>query len=145
MSSKEYPIETLNGKPFKLKPVKIPHSFYTTPEFNVSVEKDHSCQECMHRKVCAFDMRRNCMNYIFGRSGPNVKIDSCDSCTHRFTRYDKDPIPCFKCRFFNLIQPECPNCGAELKVHVKYHKKHEYITDLWLDCDCGYKIVEIGP
>ena len=139
---KEIPKETLNGKPFKINKIKKKHWLYTYTEFNVDVTVEDKCSECMHKNVCNWDMTKLCMNYEFGRSGPNVRLNTCDSCIHRYTRYDRDEdkIPCFKCRFFNTVQPICPNCGRELLVHVE--EEGGIVIKLWRNCECGYTKVE---
>lgn len=65
-------------------------------EFNEIVMEESNCSECIHKKVCKFSMEEFCINYKFGTSQHN----GCQGCLHRFTRWDKDPIPCFKCKFF---------------------------------------------
>jgi len=67
---------------------------------NVVIEKETSCGECIHEKVCARDMEKRCSNYWFGRSDEPV---GCDQCTRKYTRWtrsEKDHVPCFHCAEF---------------------------------------------
>lgn len=43
-------------------------------------------------------MEKRCENYVFGTSAER----SCQSCQHRYTRYDKDSVPCFTCPWFEV-------------------------------------------
>ena len=75
------------------------HWLYGNCGFNVLVRKESKCAKCLHRRVCPVDMSKFCLNYEFGTSDCRV-FNSCESCNHKFTRFDKDRIPCFRCRYF---------------------------------------------
>lgn len=100
-------------------PVIKKHWLYGNISFDVDVKKEDSCGECIHRRVCKFSMRDFCLNYRFGTSDVR-SMEDCESCIHRFTRWDKDEdkIPCFKCSFFQRkskypscnIPEECQTC-----------------------------------
>lgn len=76
--------------------MKISHWLYGECEFNVIVKKETSCSKCLHHKICKLDFSNFCVNYIFGTS----EFECCQSCLHRFTRYDRNSIPCFRCNNF---------------------------------------------
>jgi len=40
-----------------------------------------------------------CNNYLFGASDCRDQ-HGCSSCSHRYTRFDKDEVPCFTCKKF---------------------------------------------
>lgn len=60
----------------------------------VDVETD--CSKCIHREVCDRAMEKRCENYSFGTSAEK----GCHACHHKYTRFDKDAVPCFSCSFF---------------------------------------------
>ena len=77
------------------------HWLYGELRFQVEVEKEDSCAECIHWPVCKRDMEHYCKNFDFGTS----EYQSCESCLHRFTRFDEEKegrIPCFRCSFFEV-------------------------------------------
>jgi len=76
----------------------VEHSLYGKCKFNKKVKKETNCVECVHNKVCRYDLAERCFNYEFGTS--EGKLDSCPSCIHRYTRWRQDNIPCFKCKDF---------------------------------------------
>jgi hypothetical protein len=43
-------------------------------------------------------MEKRCENYQFGTS----EGGGCHACLHRFTRFDKDSVPCFTCPWFQV-------------------------------------------
>lgn len=61
--------------------------------FKVEIEEETDCTKCMHVRVCYLANEYRCSNYEFADS----RGISCDGCIHRFTRYDKEMIPCFHC------------------------------------------------
>ena len=65
-------------------------------EFNHPIELETECKDCIHDKVCKRDMVTQCNNYQFGCSG----AENCHSCLHKYTRWDKDRLPCFFCKDF---------------------------------------------
>jgi len=66
-------------------------------DFKHPVAVETKCGECVHKKVCGYDMTKRCANYEWSTSvGPT----GCHQCIHRFTRWDKDSVPCFKCADF---------------------------------------------
>jgi len=65
-------------------------------DFKREVDEETDCGKCIHREVCDRDMGRRCENYVFGTS----EGGSCQGCRHRYTRFDKDAVPCFSCSFF---------------------------------------------
>lgn len=73
------------------------HWLYGDREFNIEVDDETSCSECVHRIVCSFDHEKLCSNFVFGGVS---RHGGCQSCSHRYTRYDKDKIPCFHCPHF---------------------------------------------
>lgn len=60
------------------------------------VETETDCGKCLHRKVCEQTMEKRCENFSFGTSAEK----GCGACLHRFTRFDKDAVPCFSCPDF---------------------------------------------
>lgn len=60
------------------------------------IEAETDCGKCLHRKVCARAMEQRCENFSVGTSAGK----DCQACTHRFTRFDKDAVPCFSCPDF---------------------------------------------
>jgi len=60
---------------------------------NVEIDEETDCSPCVHRKICDYTMEKRCLNYMRGTSEGR----GCTSCLLRFTRYDKDKIPCFIC------------------------------------------------
>ncbi len=68
-------------------------------DFKREVDEETDCSKCIHNEVCGHDMQKRCENYVFGTSeGPEGH--SCQACSHRFTRFDKDSVPCFSCPWF---------------------------------------------
>jgi|SRR5581483_6297164 len=67
-------------------------------KLNVEIDEETKCSDCIHVQVCDFNMRWRCSNYTFGTS--EYSLSSCQSCINRFTRFDKDKVPCFVCPFF---------------------------------------------
>lgn len=65
-------------------------------EFIQEIDEETKCQDCIHKKVCASVMEHRCINYTFGTS----EFRGCQGCVHKYTRFDKDPIPCFSCPDF---------------------------------------------
>jgi hypothetical protein len=65
-------------------------------DFKREIDEETDCGKCIHREVCDRDMEKRCENYAFGTSEGR----SCQSCLHRYTRYDKVPVPCFSCPWF---------------------------------------------
>ena len=65
-------------------------------DFAREVDAETDCSKCTHREVCDRDMVKRCENYVFGDSAGK----SCQGCSHRYTRYDKDAVPCFSCPWF---------------------------------------------
>ena len=65
-------------------------------EFAVEVDTETSCATCIHKVVCDGDMEKRCSNFLFGNSD---QPRGCLQCLHRFTRWDKDRVPCFHCKF----------------------------------------------
>ena len=63
-------------------------------KFKHEVDEETDCSTCIHNKVCSHNMEKRCSNFDFARSD---RHPGCDLCLHRFTRYDKDPVPCFHC------------------------------------------------
>ncbi len=70
-------------------------------DFKREIDEETDCGKCIHREVCDRDMEKRCENYVFGTSAER----SCHSCLHRFTRYDKDSVPCFSCPWFEEGTP----------------------------------------
>ncbi len=134
------PKETLNGKPFEYQNIPSPHWLFNHTPFRFKVEVETDCSKCSHRNICPANMPKVCMNFVWGSSGPNTHPDSCDVCLHHYERFDKDNVPCFKCGFFNTVEPQCPNCGKELVAHKKV--ENGVILEFYRDCSCGYKKVE---
>jgi len=71
-------------------------------EHEIDVEAD--CTKCVHRKVCDYKMDKRCENYTFGTS----QFSGCQGCLHKYTRWDKDAVPCFSCPYFQEGTPAEP-------------------------------------
>lgn len=65
-------------------------------EFAREVDVETDCARCSHNKVCAHRMEERCENFSFGTS----QYSGCGACIHKYTRYDKDNVPCFSCPDF---------------------------------------------
>lgn len=65
-------------------------------DFKREVDEETDCGKCTHREVCDRNMEKRCENYVFGTSAAS----GCQGCLHKYTRYDKDPVPCFSCPWF---------------------------------------------
>ena len=74
----------------------IKHKIFGDCEFNVELKKEDNCSHCIHNMVCGRKMEELCRNYQFGTS----EYSDCAGCIHRFTRWNNESIPCFKCRYF---------------------------------------------
>ena len=74
------------------------HWLFGDCKFNVDVQEEDKCGECIHWCVCQRIMEYYCLNYCFGTS----QWKGCGGCIHRFTRHGKkeDIFPCFKCKYF---------------------------------------------
>lgn len=66
--------------------------------FVKEIEIETECSKCLHRKVCARKMEERCENFKFGDSSGYGQ--GCSACTHKYTRFDKDSVPCFSCPDF---------------------------------------------
>jgi hypothetical protein len=64
--------------------------------FLVDIDDETHCGTCGHKEVCDHEMEKRCSNYTFGTS----QFKGCLGCLHRYTRYDKDSVPCFHCRYY---------------------------------------------
>lgn len=64
--------------------------------FKREVESETDCTKRIHSEVCGRDMQNRCENYEFGTSDGR----GCQGCSHRYTRFDKEPVPCFSCPWF---------------------------------------------
>ena len=69
------------------------HWLYGETHLKVDINEETKYITCIYNKVCSHEMEKQCCNYQLGDS----KDTGCGSCTHKFTRYDKDAIPCFYC------------------------------------------------
>ena len=76
------------------------HWLYGQIDLKEEILKETNCQCCSHVKVCSIDMSKRCVNYKFG-SSIDGGLNSCTSCEHKYTRFDKDNIYCFKCGEFD--------------------------------------------
>lgn len=65
-------------------------------DFKQPVAVETKCKDCLHAHVCSLQMERRCVNYECGTSNDS----GCHSCSHRFTRWDKEAVPCFHCKDF---------------------------------------------
>jgi hypothetical protein len=81
--------------------VTVKHHIFGHCTFEVLVEKNDDCTQCVHARVCSNRVNEFCDNYCFGTSADT----GCHGCVHRYTRWDADPIPCFKCRYFSPKGP----------------------------------------
>ena len=84
---------------------KINHWLYGEDKRKFQIDKETDCSKCIHQVVCnrlfhASGMEVICQNYLFGTSAHG----GCGGCQHRFTRWDKEQIPCFICGFFEEKQ-----------------------------------------
>jgi len=71
----------------------VNHWLYGVDKRKYRIKKETSCSKCLHSKVCGCDVEKRCKNYVFGTSAGK----GCTSCLLRFTRFDKDKVPCFIC------------------------------------------------
>ena len=77
----------------------IKHWLHGECKFEELVDKETDCSTCIHIRVCKFDVSDFCINHIFSCSAKDMA--RCETCIHKFTRYDnRQPIPCFKCKFY---------------------------------------------
>ena len=88
--------------------IKKKHWLFGEIRFNVEVIEEDKCHECLHAIVCARNMEKFCLNYDFGNSE-----EGCQSCIHRFARWDKDKIPCFKCKYFSKKEEDLEKATGE--------------------------------
>ena len=65
-------------------------------DFKREIDEETDCGKCLHREVCDRNMEKRCENYVFGTSAGH----GCQGCLHKYTRYDKDAVPCFSCPWF---------------------------------------------
>lgn len=77
------------------------HWLYGKDKRKFKVEEETNCDNCVHKELCRSIrtpaiFEKLCLNYSFGTS----QYSGCDGCHHKFTRWDKDSIPCFFCKFF---------------------------------------------
>ena len=84
---------------------KRKHWLYGPVKLQVVVDVEHDCTKCAHNMTCRHDMYAFCSNYRFGNSNQPI---GCGGCTHRFSKWDKEPIPCFHCRYFIETTDETP-------------------------------------
>ncbi len=66
-------------------------------KFKKEISNETNCLKCVHLRVCDRDTNKRCVNLDWGTS---VGHTGCDHCLHKYTRWDKDKIPCFRCNFF---------------------------------------------
>lgn len=66
-------------------------------DFNVEIDAETSCGGCAHKDVCDKQPSQRCSNYTWGTSEGSA---GCAQCLHKYTRYDKDSVPCFHCKDF---------------------------------------------
>lgn len=66
-------------------------------DFELHVSEETDCSKCIHDEVCDHNMQKRCGNFLFGSS---EDMHGCQPCNHRFTRFDKEPVPCFTCKWF---------------------------------------------
>ena len=93
--------------------------------FAVEVDTETKCSTCLHREVCNIDMEKRCSNYSRGNSGSD-----CSGCIHKFTRYDKDHVPCFHCKWYLTKE----TTGKQLIMEQKYsHVKSDGTLETWDD------------
>ncbi len=79
-------------------------------DFAHEIAEETDCSACIHKDVCDRDTEKRCENYTFGTS----EGSGCQSCSHRFTRYDKDAVPCFSCPWFETrTQPNTSRKAGE--------------------------------
>lgn len=79
-------------------------------DFKREIDAETDCSKCIHRTVCDHKMERRCENYVVGTSAGK----DCQACSHRFTRYDKDAVPCFSCPWFEeRVQPKTSRKDTE--------------------------------
>lgn len=77
------------GKKYRVRPDKL-------LDFAREIDVETDCTKCIHNQVCDHNMEKRCENYQCGTSVGN----GCQSCLHRYTRWDKDAVPCFTCPWF---------------------------------------------
>lgn len=69
-------------------------------DFAREIDVETDCSRCVHNEVCGHDMEKRCENYECGTS----EHQGCQGCSHRFTRFDKDSVPCFTCPWFRAVK-----------------------------------------
>lgn len=69
--------------------------------FEHEIDEETDCGACLHRKVCDRDTGKRCENHTTSVSGEK----GCQACIHKYTRYDKDSVPCFTCPDFAAGDP----------------------------------------
>ena len=65
-------------------------------KFNKEIDVETQCKDCYHVEVCDKDKEKRCSNFDCGTS----EYSDCQCCIHHYTRYDKEPVPCFHCKWF---------------------------------------------
>jgi hypothetical protein len=92
-------------------------------KFNVEVDVETTCKDCIHIEVCDQDMNRRCSNY---RVGEYKNVQYCSACIHHYTRFDKDEtkLPCFHCKWHLSKQDEDdPRLKYRPETVIKISKK----------------------
>lgn len=69
------------------------HWLYGEVNLAVIIEAETDCSTCNHKRVCNRDTSVRCSNYEYGGGADR----GCQSCAHRFTRFDTKKINCFHC------------------------------------------------
>jgi hypothetical protein len=64
--------------------------------FKEAVAEETKCSQCIHVRVCSISVEKRCVNFERGTS----LRDGCACCVHHYTRFDRQPVPCFLCRQF---------------------------------------------
>jgi len=77
------------------------HWLYGEIKYKIEVDKDTDCNTCIHNHVCSHNKEARCVNFRHGDS----QHDGCQGCEHKYPRYDRKPIPCFKCNEHNKEKP----------------------------------------
>ncbi len=85
-------IQTLFDKP----QIGYKNHWLFEQRLRVQIDKETDCSDCLHIHVCDMTFEKRCVNYWLGTSAER----GCLACTNHYSRYDKEPVPCFCCPYF---------------------------------------------
>lgn len=64
--------------------------------FKRDVDRETDRSLCAHDHICSHKEETRCVNHDRGRASGA----GCAGCLHSYTRYDRQPVPCFHCEDF---------------------------------------------